>query len=88
MEPILQENKDRFVLFPIKHKEIWEMYKKAEILLKEQDSQLQVPLLLLIYCLQADCLPQPVYAKLITLYFACLPEVLETSKPFKKLKEI
>ena len=30
MEPILQENKDRFVLFPIKHKSIWEMYKKAE----------------------------------------------------------
>ena len=30
MEPILQENKDRFVLFPINHKEIWEMYKKAE----------------------------------------------------------
>jgi ribonucleoside-diphosphate reductase beta chain len=30
VEPILQENKDRFVLFPIKHKEIWEMYKKAE----------------------------------------------------------
>lgn len=30
MEPILQENKDRFVLFPITHKEIWEMYKKAE----------------------------------------------------------
>ena len=30
MEPILQENKDRFVLFPIKHNEIWEMYKKAE----------------------------------------------------------
>lgn len=29
-EPILQENKDRFVLFPIKHKEIWDMYKKAE----------------------------------------------------------
>lgn len=29
-EPILVENKDRFVLFPIKHKEIWEMYKKAE----------------------------------------------------------
>lgn len=29
-EPILQENKDRFVLFPITHKEIWEMYKKAE----------------------------------------------------------
>lgn len=30
MEPILQENKDRFVLFPIKHPDIWEMYKKAE----------------------------------------------------------
>lgn len=30
VEPILQENKDRFVLFPIKHREIWEMYKKAE----------------------------------------------------------
>jgi ribonucleoside-diphosphate reductase beta chain len=29
-EPLLQENKDRFVLFPIKHKDIWEMYKKAE----------------------------------------------------------
>lgn len=30
MEPILLENKDRFVLFPIRHQEIWEMYKKAE----------------------------------------------------------
>jgi ribonucleoside-diphosphate reductase beta chain len=30
IEPILQENKDRFVLFPIKHREIWDMYKKAE----------------------------------------------------------
>lgn len=30
VEPILQENKDRFVLFPIKHKEIWDMYKQAE----------------------------------------------------------
>ncbi|HET6245929.1 MAG: ribonucleotide-diphosphate reductase subunit beta [Bacteroidetes bacterium] len=29
-EPILQENKDRFVLFPIKHDDIWSMYKKAE----------------------------------------------------------
>jgi ribonucleoside-diphosphate reductase beta chain len=29
-EPILQDNKDRFVLFPIKHKEMWEMYKQAE----------------------------------------------------------
>lgn len=30
LEPILQENKDRFVLFPIRHHAIWEMYKKAE----------------------------------------------------------
>lgn len=30
VEPILQDNKDRFVLFPIKHKDMWEMYKKAE----------------------------------------------------------
>ena len=29
-EPILQENKDRFVLFPIAHHDIWEFYKKAE----------------------------------------------------------
>ena len=29
-EPILKENKDRFVLFPIQHDDIWEFYKKAE----------------------------------------------------------
>lgn len=29
-EPLLRENKNRFVLFPIQHKEIWEMYKKHE----------------------------------------------------------
>ncbi|WMN05958.1 ribonucleoside-diphosphate reductase small subunit [Marivirga arenosa] len=29
-EPILKENKDRFVLFPIQHKDIWDFYKKAE----------------------------------------------------------
>jgi ribonucleoside-diphosphate reductase beta chain len=29
-EPILKENKDRFVLFPVQHGDIWEMYKKAE----------------------------------------------------------
>jgi len=29
-EPLLQENKQRFVLFPIKYHEIWQMYKKAE----------------------------------------------------------
>ncbi len=29
-EPILQENPDRFVIFPIKHHDIWQFYKKAE----------------------------------------------------------
>ena len=29
-EPILQANHQRFVLFPIKHPRVWEMYKKAE----------------------------------------------------------
>lgn len=30
MEPLLQENKNRFVLFPIQQPEIWKMYKQAE----------------------------------------------------------
>lgn len=30
IEPILQENKDRFVIFPIQHHDIWEWYKKQE----------------------------------------------------------
>jgi len=30
MEPILTENKNRFVLFPIEHNDIWSFYKKAE----------------------------------------------------------
>ena len=30
IEPILQENSNRFVLFPIEHDDIWEFYKKAE----------------------------------------------------------
>ena len=30
LEPILQENKDRFVIFPIKHHDLWEWYKKSE----------------------------------------------------------
>ncbi len=30
LEPILEENKDRFVLFPIKHDDIWSFYKRAE----------------------------------------------------------
>jgi len=30
MEPILRENKDRFVLFPIRQHDIWRFYKQAE----------------------------------------------------------
>ena len=30
VEPILQENNGRFVLFPIEHNDIWEFYKKQE----------------------------------------------------------
>jgi len=29
-EPILEEDKSRFVLFPIKHDDIWQMYKQHE----------------------------------------------------------
>lgn len=29
-EPLLEENKNRFVLFPIHYSDIWQMYKKAE----------------------------------------------------------
>lgn len=30
VEPILRENKDRFVVFPIKYDDIWKMYKQSE----------------------------------------------------------
>ena len=30
IEPILRPNKDRFVIFPIQHKDIWDWYKKQE----------------------------------------------------------
>lgn len=30
IEPILAENKDRFVIFPIQHHDIWELYKNQE----------------------------------------------------------
>ena len=29
-EPLLEENPDRFTMFPIKYNKVWEMYKKAE----------------------------------------------------------
>jgi len=29
-EPLLEDNAGRFVLFPIQHKDVWDMYKKAE----------------------------------------------------------
>lgn len=30
MEPLLKDNPSRFVIFPIKYHDIWQMYKKAE----------------------------------------------------------
>ena len=30
LEPILQDNKDRFVIFPVKHHDIWDLYKQIE----------------------------------------------------------
>lgn len=30
VEPLLEETEKRYVLFPIKYQEIWQMYKKAE----------------------------------------------------------
>ncbi|SNR17671.1 ribonucleotide-diphosphate reductase subunit beta [Tenacibaculum jejuense] len=30
LEPILQENKDRFVIFPIQHNDLWDWYKKQQ----------------------------------------------------------
>ena len=30
IEPLLQEDPNRFVLFPIRHNDIWQFYKKAE----------------------------------------------------------
>ena len=30
LEPMLQTNLDRFVLFPIEHSDIWEMYKQEQ----------------------------------------------------------
>jgi len=30
VEPILESNNSRFVLFPIQHNDIWQFYKKAE----------------------------------------------------------
>ena len=30
MEKILEENKNRFVLFPLEHHDIWDFYKKAQ----------------------------------------------------------
>ena len=30
VEPLLEENKSRFVIFPIQHHDIWEWYKKSE----------------------------------------------------------
>ena len=29
-EPLLRDNPERFCMFPIKYRAVWEMYKKAE----------------------------------------------------------
>ncbi len=29
-EPLLRDNKDRFVIFPVKHNDIWDAYKAIE----------------------------------------------------------
>jgi hypothetical protein len=29
-EPLLEDNPDRYCMFPIKYRAVWEMYKKAE----------------------------------------------------------
>ena len=31
VEPILQENENRFVIFPIQHHDIWEWYKNKRL---------------------------------------------------------
>ena len=33
IEPILKENKDRFVLFPIQHNDLWEKYKEQQAMI-------------------------------------------------------
>jgi len=39
-EPLLKENKNRFVLFPIEHDDIWQYYKKAEASIFTKTSQI------------------------------------------------
>lgn len=38
-EPLLQENTRRFVMFPIRHHDIWRFYKKAEGTLEKRLSE-------------------------------------------------
>ena len=33
-EPLMQDNKDRFVIFPVKHHDIWDFYKKIEAMFR------------------------------------------------------
>lgn len=42
-EPLLEENPDRFCMFPIKYRDIWEMYKKAEASFWTGDAPLPAP---------------------------------------------
>mgnify|MGYP003353451021 CR=1 FL=1 len=37
IEPLLAPDDNRFVMFPIAHQDIWEMYKKAEVQKKNEE---------------------------------------------------
>src|SRR5690606_10299296 len=36
-EPLMQDNKDRFVIFPVKHHDIWDFYKKIEAMFRNSE---------------------------------------------------
>src|SRR5690554_5681583 len=36
-EPLMQDNKDRFVIFPVKQHDIWDFYKKIEEMFRTSD---------------------------------------------------
>src|SRR5690606_41723392 len=37
-EPLMQDNKDRFVIFPVKHHDIWDFYKKIEAMFRNSEN--------------------------------------------------
>jgi hypothetical protein len=42
-DPLLAPNPHRFVLFPIKYQQVWEMYKKHEVTLRAPPSSAAPP---------------------------------------------